>query len=184
MSWLSDALAGLGSTALAYLIVLAGVRLAGRRTVSQMSAFDVVITIALGSLLAQTSTSGTGLVRGLVGVAALLILQTSIGWVRRRFPLTQRWIDFTPRIVLEDGEVRRRALAGAIDGPQITEEELRGMLRARGVRSMDDLSVAVLERTGELSVLQRDQAGPTRSGSVWGEIGEIRRGTDGGGRPE
>lgn len=173
MEWWNEALAGIGSMSVAYVVVFAGVRLAGRRTVSQMSAFDVVVTIAIGSLLAQTSTSGTGLVRGLVGVAVLVALQALIAWVRRRFPATERWIEFSPRIVARDGRVRNDGLAGGLGGPQMTEHELAGMLREQGVEHLGEVRYAVLEPTGELSVLRVHGVPPTvdPTPTLWTSIG-------------
>ncbi|HSL10192.1 MAG TPA: YetF domain-containing protein [Actinomycetota bacterium] len=158
MDLVTNGLAGLASIALAYTVVLTVVRLAGRRTVSQMSAFDVVITIALGSLLAQTSTSGTGLVRGLVAISGLVGLQTVIGWARRRSPRLAKWVDFAPRVVVDGGQIQRRALGGGVDGPQMTEGELLSHLRASGVEELDDVRFAVLESTGGVSVLIRRDA--------------------------
>lgn len=155
MNVLAEGGFGLLSTTVAYLAVLVTVRIVGRRTVTQMSAFDVVITIALGSLLAQTSTSGTALVRGLVGIAVLLLLQTLLAWARRRIAWVDRLISFEPRILVRDGEVHGEALVGGLTGPQMTESELSAELRGHGIRSLEDVDLAVLEPTGELSVLRR-----------------------------
>jgi uncharacterized membrane protein YcaP (DUF421 family) len=157
MGWIEQVGGAIVSTAVAYLAVLFAVRLAGRRTVSQMSAFDVVITIALGSLLAQTTTSGTALLRGLVAIASLLMLQAGIGWLRRRSPRVEGVVGFEPRAVVRDGQIRHEALVGGIDGPQITDAELRAMLRRHGVASLDEVRVAILEPTGQLSALTTDR---------------------------
>ncbi len=156
MDLLTDGLAGLASIALAYIVVLILVRLAGRRTVSQMSAFDIVITIALGSLLAQTSTSGTGLVRGLVAVSGLIGMQALIGLARRKSSRVAGWVDFTPRVVVHDGRVRHDALGGGLGGPQMTEQELLMKLRACGVEGVPEVEIAILEPSGGVSLLVRE----------------------------
>jgi uncharacterized membrane protein YcaP (DUF421 family) len=161
MDVLGEAARGAWMTAIAYLAVLVAVRVVGRRTVSQMSAFDVVVTIALGSLLAQTSTSGTALIRGLVAVAILLLLQAGIGWARRRFARMQRWVEFAPRPVIRDGDVDLDGLVGGLRGPQMTEGELDAKLRERGVARTDDVRVAIIEPTGGLSVLRATDADET-----------------------
>jgi len=167
MELVTNGLAGLASVVLAYAVVLIIVRLAGRRTISQMSAFDAVITIALGSLLAQTATSGTGMVRGLAAIAGLVALQAAIAWARRRWYRVERWVDFAPRVVVADGAIRRENLKGGIDGPQMTVQELKGRLRAAGVRDVDDVVIAVLESTGGISVFDRQPVDDTRVPDLW-----------------
>ncbi len=78
-------------TAAVYLLMLVAVRVAGRRTVSQMSAFDAIVTVALGSLAASSALPSNP---ALSDVAAALLtflgLQVLIGAMRQRFGLVER----------------------------------------------------------------------------------------------
>jgi uncharacterized membrane protein YcaP (DUF421 family) len=142
------------STIAMYLSVLVGVRVAGRRTLTQLSAFDAVVTIALGSILATTAlTPRPSYAQGATAVATLLVLQIALGWLRRTFPSVRRLVDFEALRLVDDGvEQRRRGLLG----PQITEDELRSALRVRGVFSTNDVDEVVLEPSGEISVRRRE----------------------------
>lgn len=133
-----------------YLSVLVCVRVAGRRTVSQMSAFDFVVTVAIGSLVAATVLDpGTGYGPGLAAVVTLLLAQQGVAVLRQRNQTARKLIDFAPEHVYENGEL---ALRGNPMAAQITEAELRSKLRQRGIFSFDGVRVVILEPNGEISV--------------------------------
>lgn len=151
-SWSAIGFVALSTVAM-YLSVLVGVRLAGRRTLAQLSAFDAVVTIALGSILSTTVLSASpSYARGLTAVVTLLGLQVALGAVRRRYPRVRRLVDFDPVPLIEDGVVQPR---GGPLGVQLTDDELRSALRGRGVFDVDEVDEAVLEPTGDVSVRKR-----------------------------
>lgn len=85
------------STVAVYCSALVAVRLAGRRTVAQLSAFDVVVTIALGSLIASTAVSrDPSYVQGMTAIVTLLALQVAAAALRQRFARMRRLLD-SPR---------------------------------------------------------------------------------------
>ena len=143
------------ATAGFYITMLVLLRVAGRRTLAQMSAFDVVITIALGSLLASTARGpASDFMRGLIALGVLLVLQLAIGVLRRRWDWFRRLSDFSP---LEIGRDGRLELPTGVLGVQVTEGEVRSMLRQDGVFRVEDAALIVLEPNGRISVLHRGQ---------------------------
>ena len=83
-SWATIGFVVAGTVA-AYGTLLVGVRLAGRRTASELSAFDVVVTVALGSLLASMAVSpDPSYLQGVTPMATLLLLQVRRGVQRAR----------------------------------------------------------------------------------------------------
>ena len=147
-------------TALAlYTTTFVLVRVAGRRTVSQLSAFDALITIALGSVLATTIVSDPpSYGRGAAAVVTLLLLQVIVGFLRQRYPRLRRYLDFSPETVFENAKMQadRNPL-----GPQLTESELEAAIRAGGYSDREQVAVVVLESNGTFSVIpkRRDVAG-------------------------
>ncbi len=138
------------STAAIYASSLLAIRVAGRRTVAQLSSFDVVVTIALGSLIASTAVSrDPSYAQGMTAVATLLFLQVSVAAVRQRWATARRLLDFTPSVAVRDGEPR---LSTTPFGLQMTNDELMSKLRERGVFELDGLRLVVIEPTGGLSV--------------------------------
>lgn len=142
-----------------YVTAFVAVRIAGRRTVSQLSAFDALITITLGSILAGAMVSDPpSYGRGAIAVGTLLVLQLALGALRQRVPRLRRILDFAPDTVYDE---RGEHLDGSPFGAQLTSDELDGAVRTQGLTSRDTVSTIVLEPSGSMSVLRdthrRDQ---------------------------
>ena len=142
-------------TVATYVSTIVAIRLAGRRTVAQLSAFDVVVTVAIGSLVASTAASSDpSYAQGMTALVTLLLLQVGIAAVRQRSATFRRILDFKPDTVVEAGRVHLPK------GPltsQMTQDELRSKLRERGVFDLDDVALVVVEPTGEVSVRRVDE---------------------------
>lgn len=146
------------STTAIYATTVLAVRLAGRRTVMQLSAFDVVITIALGSLVASTAVSrDPSYAQGVTALVTLLVLQVVAAAVRQRFPAARRALDFAPYPVVRHGQVD---LGAAPLGPQMTADELFSRLREQGVFHLDGIRMVVVEPTGGISVEREGEVRP------------------------
>lgn len=139
-----------------YLTVFVGLRVAGRRTVSQMSAFDLVITFAIGSLVATTVVSDdVSYARSLTALATLLVVQQVLAFARQRSHTAQRLIDFPPEVVYENGRWKLRSNPLSA---QVTQDEVESELRSKGLHSLDRVERIVLEPSGGISVLLREDA--------------------------
>ena len=137
------------STALIYGSALLTVRLAGRRTITQLSAFDAVVTIALGSLVATTAvTRTTSYAEGLTAMVTLLALQTGLATLRQRSDRVRRLVDFEPEVLVHQGAPSLSRRPGS---SQVTEEELWSRLRQKGVR-LTSGTLVILEPDGSMSV--------------------------------
>lgn len=141
-----------GTTVGFYLFLFVLLRLAGRRTLAQISAFDFLVTVAIGSMLANTALSpSTNLVRGVVGASSLVAAQLLVAYIRRRFPRTQRVLDFAPKVVARDGEIET---SEGVWGPQLTRDDIMGMLRQQGIFDLNEVEVVILEPGGGLSIVR------------------------------
>ena len=148
-SWGTVGFVVLGTVA-TYVSTLAAIRLAGRRTVAELSAFDVVVTVAIGSLVASTAASDDpGYAQGVTALVTLLVLQVVIAALRQRSATLRRLLDFKPETVVDGGRVH---LPSGPLSSQMTWDELQSKLRERGVFDLDDVILVVVEPTGELSV--------------------------------
>lgn len=136
--------------AIIYVFALVAVRIVGRRTVSEMGAFDVVVTISLGTLLASVAVPSTPAVSdGAAVLGTFLVLQMAIAAARQRFPLARRIVDFSPQIVVRDGDVDLRRAPWTA---QVSEDDVRSWLRLKGIDDVRRVRYAVLEPSGELAV--------------------------------
>ena len=142
------------STVAIYCSSLLAIRVAGRRTVARLSSFDIVVTIALGSLIASTAVSrDPSYAQGMTAVATLLFLQVLAAAARQKWAAARRLLDFAPYVVVRDGDVH---LPTTPFGPQMTKDELMSKLRERNVFDVEGLRLVVIEPTGGLSVAPRE----------------------------
>lgn len=135
---------------LAYLTLVVALRVTGKRTVSKWNAFDLIVTIALGSTLATVLLSSTvALVEGVVAMALLILLQLVITWWSVRSRRLRQWVKASPTLLLRDGEM----CVDAMRGQRVTPSELLAAVRAQGHASLERISAVVLETDGTFSVI-------------------------------
>ncbi len=136
----------------AYIALLAIVRLSGKRTLSSMSAFDFIVTVALGSILASTIVSrDVSLAEGIIAFGILVGLQYIVSWSSVRSEWVGKAVKAEPRLIFRDGEYLRDAMKRE----RITEGEIRQALRSEGISSPESVAAVVLETNGNLSVLKK-----------------------------
>ncbi|MEP7316055.1 MAG: YetF domain-containing protein [Sphingomicrobium sp.] len=141
---------------LAYLALIAILRISGKRTLSKMSAFDFVVTVALGSTLATVLlTKDIPLAEGVIGFAVLAALQFVITWTAKRSNAVESTIKAEPRIILIEGQFDRKAM----EKERVTEEEVRSAVRKTGQGDLANIAAVFLETDGSFSVIARDAAG-------------------------
>lgn len=135
---------------LAYLALVVMLRATGKRTLSKLNAFDLVVTVALGSTLATVLLSkDVSLSEGVLALALLVALQWVITWAAVRSPLVSRLVKSEPALVFADG----RFLRGAMKRERVTEDELRAAVRERGLAELHRVAAIILETDGSLNVL-------------------------------
>jgi uncharacterized membrane protein YcaP (DUF421 family) len=157
---LFDSWAGLGRVllvgTLAYVALVFLLRISGKRTLTKLNAFDLVVTVALGSTLATVLLSNSvALAEGVLALALLVLLQYVITWVSVRSPGFQTLIKAEPTLLLHRG----RFLEGAMRAERITREEILAALRARSAADIADIAAVVLETDATLSVIPEANSG-------------------------
>ena len=159
---LFDSWAGLGRVAVvgvvAYAVLVLLLRISGKRTLSKMNAFDLVVTVALGSTLATVLLSSTvALTEGLLALALLIFLQFAITWSSVRSSTVQRLVKDEPRLLFYEG----RFLKDAMRSERVTEEEIESAMRQQGFAHLDEVGAAVLETDGSVTIIPDTDPGST-----------------------
>ena len=148
-----DAAAGQALVAALYYVgVLAVVRLAGKRLAGQTTTFDLVVLISLIVAL-QKPTLKEGPANVAVFVATVLALHRGLAGVCKRWPAVRRLVRGSPRALIVDGCVAREAMAE--EG--IAYDELLAGLRKLGYASPEDVKLAMLEESGHISAVPRQE---------------------------
>lgn len=135
---------------LAYGAMVFLLRISGKRTLSKMNAFDFVITIALGSVLAATLTdSSLALSTGVAVMAFLILAQLVITALSVRLDWVERVVKADPSLVVLHGTL----IEGAMRQHRVTEAEVSAAVRASGKSTIADVEAVVLETDGSFTVI-------------------------------
>ncbi len=144
-------------TGIIYLLVLAGVRLSGKREVGQMTPFDLTLLLLLSNSVQNAMTGpDTSLVGGMVAASTLLILNylvADVAGLNRRF---RKFIQGSPTLLIHNGELLQPHMARE----HVSMDEIERALREHGIARVSDVSLAVLEVDGSISVLKYDDVKP------------------------
>lgn len=140
----------------AYAILIVMLRVSGKRTLSKLNAFDLVVTVALGSTLATILLNDTvPLLEGVLALALLVYLQFAITWLSIRSRRFQSLIKSEPALLVHHGQY----LDAALRKQRVTREEIAAALRKSGQSDIRDAWSVVLETDGSMTVVPRREAG-------------------------
>lgn len=139
-----------------YLVLLLIFRLSGKRTLAQVTTFDLVLTLIISECVQQaligddqSMTHAFLLVMTLVGVDVLLSV------VKQRSPALRRVLEGLPLVIVEHGKLRRAGM----ERERIDEADILQAARLHhGVRALDDIDHAVVEASGGISVIPTVEA--------------------------
>ena len=146
--------------ALAYAALVLSLRISGKRTLSKMNAFDLVVTVALGSTLATILLSkDVALAEGLAAYLTLIGLQYAVALLSTHARWFSNAVKSEPRLLLSKGQF----LMDAMRKERVTREEVIAALRAEGVGRIENAGAVVLETDGSFTVLPRVDDGPATS---------------------
>lgn len=135
---------------LSYIFIIFILRTAGKRTLSKMSAFDFIVTVSLGSILASILTNDNlPLLNGVVAFGLLILLQfitTSLAVRSKRF---KKLITASPKLLFYKGQYDERAMKSE----RILRAEVMQAVRGNGIATMDLVLAVVLESDGTFSIV-------------------------------
>ena len=139
---------------LAYVVLIALLRISGKRTLSKWNAFDFIVTIAFGSILGMILLAeDTGLIQGIVGFGLLVLLQLAVSWLSVNSKQMQALIKAKPTLLLYQGNL----IPETLKKERITEEDVLAAIRERGISAIENVEAVVLETNGNFSVIERGQ---------------------------
>ena len=158
-SWQSLGRTGLLGV-LAYTGLILILRITGKRTLSKMNAFDLIVTVALGSTLATILTSRqTPLADGLLALALLTLLQYAVAWSSVHSAWVRRIVKSEPTLLFYNGNF----LDEQLRKERVVRDEILAAIRSQGISDLANVSAVVLETDGSFSVVKRSEAPTERS---------------------
>jgi uncharacterized membrane protein YcaP (DUF421 family) len=138
--------------AIGFLFVFVLTRVVGRRELSSLEPFDLILLVMIGDLVQQGITQNDFSVTGMLLVGGTVALLTvALSYTGFRFPRLRPLLEGEPVIVVQDGKPIDRNLRRN----RITHEELAAAARAQQLPSLDEVQWAVLETSGQVSFIPR-----------------------------
>jgi len=130
-------------------------RLSGRRTLAQMTPFDLILLLIVSETTQQALLGGEdySLTTSILLMVTLFTLNIALAWIKNRSPLAERLIDGVPILLVCDGRYETHALKQA----RINEGDVLEAARQQGVATLDEIRYAVLEVSGQISIIPKKQ---------------------------
>lgn len=137
-----------------YFLLWMVVRGTGKRELSEMTAFELILLVTMGDLIQQGVTQEDySLTGAALSVGTLAFWVLAFGYLSWRFPRARPAIEGVPVVVMRDG----RPLDDVLAVERLTLDELREGARNQGIADLGQVHVAILEPDGKLSfILSRD----------------------------
>ena len=142
----------LAGFALAWVTLL--IRINGLRSLSKMTNFDFLMTVALGSLVAGAaqSTEWSGFAQSMIAMVGLFIVQFTTARLRKSSDTVEDFMQNEPIMLMRNGEI----LHDALKATRVAESDLIAKLRESNALELSKVRAVVLETTGDVSVLHGD----------------------------
>jgi uncharacterized membrane protein YcaP (DUF421 family) len=134
------------------LVVYAVTRAVGKRELSTLEPFDLILLVVIGDLVQQGVTQSDYSVTGAITViCTVALVSVGLSTINFRIPRLRGLLEGEPVVLVEDGRLLERNMKRE----RITREDIEATARKQQVLSLDDIRWAVLETTGEISIIPR-----------------------------
>ena len=144
------------SAAILFVVIIVLIRLLGKRATGQMSNFDWMISITVGSLAASgILLKDVSLADVILAIAVIGFLQWATAWLACRSEWFEKMVQARPRLLVHKG----RLLEEDMRRERISRHEIFSYLRGRGYVRPDEANWVVLENDGTMTVIPRQEAG-------------------------
>lgn len=146
-------------TVLLYIVIIAAVRLMGKRQISELQTSELVVTLLISDVAAiPMQDTGQPLVSGFIPIVVLVICEIVISALMVKSGKFRRLICGRPIVVINDGKVDRKEMRRL----RLSTEDLFEDLRQKDIFSIEDVAYAIIETNGKMSVIRKpDKETPT-----------------------
>lgn len=152
-----------------YFILTLFIRMVGLRSFSKMSGNDFVVTIAIGALAASAILGNKEtIVPACIAIAVLFILQILMNLLRNKNAFFTKFFDNSPLLLMSGSKI----LDGNLRKARISRKELRYKLREANVTQLSQVKAAVLETTGDVTVLHHQDINHTLDEEILKDVNE------------
>lgn len=144
-------------TIILYILVVAALRVMGKRQIGQLQPSELVVAMMISELASiPLERTGISLVAGLVPIITLIIAEATFSYLTLKSQKLRRAISGTPTILIEKGKVAEKEM----ERLRFNIDDLMEELRSNGYPNISDIEYAIIETTGQLSVIPKSNRRP------------------------
>ena len=137
-----------------FFFVFVLMRIVGRRELSSLEPFDLILLVVLGDSVQQSLTQDDYSVTGaFIVVSTIALLQVFMSYLNFRVPRLRLLLDGEPIVIVQDG----RVIEGNARRERLTPEDIAEAARLQQIASLQDVQWAVLETSGELTFIEKQK---------------------------
>ena len=156
-------------TVILYLLIIAGLRLMGKRQIGELEPGDLVLTLIISDLASVPMQDfGIPLVNGVFPIIVLLSLSMLVSYFSLKSIRFRSLVCGRPTVIIQDGKILQANMAKT----RFTVDELYEQLRTQGYSSLEGVKYAILETSGQVSVLPYTRTAPLTPQSAGIEVQE------------
>lgn len=160
----------LGMTAarglLVYVAMLVVIRLLGKRTVGNFTAFDLLVALMLGEVVDEIIYGDVTLLQGFTAILVVASAKYLTAWLTYFDHGLNRIFEGKPTELVKDGQLVRKGLRHEM----VNEKEVMAALRLQGIADVREVKLALMEVDGQVSVIRQDWAEPLQKSDVQGGV--------------
>lgn len=133
-----------------YLFIILAIRLFGKKELAQLSVFDLVFILLISNSVqnAMVGPDNT-LVGGLAAATGLFVINYLLKLLLKYFPTVDKVLEGEPLLLIYEGKVQQQNLEECM----LTMDELEAAVREHGAKNVSEVSLAMLEKDGSISVI-------------------------------
>jgi uncharacterized membrane protein YcaP (DUF421 family) len=145
-----------------YALILFVIRISGKRTIGNFTAFDLLVALMLGEVVDEIIFGDVTFAQGATAIVAVAALQYANSWMSYWNHGLDKVLEGSPSVVVRNGRLERDGMRKE----RLNEKDVMAELRLRGVADLREVKLAAIENDGELSVVREDWAEPLQRGDV------------------
>jgi uncharacterized membrane protein YcaP (DUF421 family) len=153
MDWQELALTA-GRGVLVYAVMLVVIRVLGKRTVGNFTAFDLLVALMLGEVVDEIIYGDVSLAQGFVSIVVVAAAKYATTWLTYRSTTMSRILEGAPTLLVKHGELQRDGLRAELMHPK----DVMAALRLAGVTDLREVKLALMEVDGVVSVIREPWA--------------------------
>ncbi len=146
-----------------YIIVIAALRIMGKRQIGELQPSELVVAIMISELAAiPMEDTGVPLINGVLPIITLIIAEVFFSFITLKSEKARKIISGTPSILIEKGRINEKEM----EKLRFNMDDLMEELRVNNCSNIADVEFAILETSGQLSVIKKSQKRPLTTGDM------------------